>query len=150
MRFIKKEFMESRGGINLAPMVDFLFLVVAIFAVIAVTRTSIFDSQIHLAEINDTSEYHPLDTNREMYTVNISLSKEGKLKWLTESEDLAFGSPAEVSFQLDKMVDEGSLPEKREETRVLLHIDKEAQWDPIVNLVQTLNQAGYSPHPVYQ
>ncbi len=47
---IPQEELQVRRGLNLAPMVDFLFLILATFAVMAVTRTALYDSDINLVK----------------------------------------------------------------------------------------------------
>ena len=50
MTLIPDEELHSRHGLNFAPMVDFLFIVIAIFAVIAITRKALYDAHVTLVQ----------------------------------------------------------------------------------------------------
>ena len=53
MDLIPDEELRPKSFLNLTPMVDFLFLVVAIFAILATTRTTLFDSEVSLAKVEE-------------------------------------------------------------------------------------------------
>ena len=50
MSIIPDEELKGFGGLNLAPMVDFLFLVVAVFATLAVTKAALYDSEVQACQ----------------------------------------------------------------------------------------------------
>lgn len=150
MGLIPESEFNERPTLNLAPMVDFLFLVVAVFALIAVTKTSLFDSEIQLATVSPESAQIAAGSNKGLHTVNISLNEEGKFKWITEKEEYLLTSPEQIGHELEKMVIQGSLPQNKEKTTVLLHIDRNARWEPIVDMVFAIKESGYEIHPVYE
>ncbi|MBM3197807.1 MAG: hypothetical protein FJZ58_00940, partial [Chlamydiae bacterium] len=72
MSLIPEEELSPKGWMNLTPMVDFLFLILAVFAVLAMTRTSLFTTEIHLAKVQDAKAVPPLvDLNTSV--VNLSV-----------------------------------------------------------------------------
>lgn len=151
MDLIPDEELKPKGFLNLTPMVDFLFLVVAIFATLAVTRTSLFDSEVQLAKVTDAD--HTQDTsltNDSSHTVNLSVTEQGEYKWITEFNEYAINSIPTILEELSKQVELGLLPQTQKQTTILLHIDKKAQWDPVIQLLYALKKSGYTVHPVYE
>lgn len=148
MSLIPQEEFQTKGWINLTPMVDFLFLVIAVFAILAITRTALFDSEINLATIK---EQPSLDTPKtEDCTVHLSITKKGEYKWLTEFTEYSMNGIPSLLQELSKQEKLGLLPESPSKTTILLHIDKKAEWDPIVQLIYALKKNGYLVHPVYE
>ena len=47
---------SASSAINLAPMVDFLFLVVAVFATMAITRAVLYDTEVSLVKVKQVNE----------------------------------------------------------------------------------------------
>ncbi len=148
MDLIPDEELKSKGVLNLTPMVDFLFLVVAIFATLAITRTAIFDSEVNLAQVKEETKENTTESHE--YLVNLSVTEEGKYKWVTEFNEYAMNGVPSILQELTKQTDMGLLPEDPSKTKVLLHIDENAKWDPIVQLIYSLKKTGYPVHPVYE
>lgn len=146
MSMIPEEELKSYSSLNLAPMVDFLFLVVAVFATLAVTRAALFDSDIKLVKLQASEhEKGPLNT----YMINLSVNAEGQYKWITEFNEYAIGSVSGVQKELKRQQDLGLLPKDPSAIKVLLHIDENAKWDPIAQVIFAVRQAGFDIHPVY-
>jgi biopolymer transport protein ExbD len=148
MSLIPQEELNPKSMINLAPMVDFLFLVLAVFATIAVTRTALYDSEVNLAVITPPSK--KAADEEKCYTVVLSVDERGGYKWITEMNEFKIATASEVQKQLVKQQEDGLLPRETEKIKVLLHIDKEAQWQPIVDLVFKIREVGFDVHPVYE
>lgn len=149
MDLIPNEELRSKGLMNLTPMVDFLFLVIAIFATLAITRTALFDSEINLAHVKEKEKTSfPLENSN--YMVNLSITKEGTYKWLTEFNEYAMEGIPSILQELSNQKDLGLLPEDSVKTKILLHIDKKSEWDSIVQLIYSLRKLGYPVHPVYE
>lgn len=148
MDLIPDEELKPKAGLNLTPMVDFLFLVVAIFATLAITRTALFDSEVNLATLAE--EKKPSLEEKASFTVNLSVTQEGKYKWITEFNEYAMGGVPSIVQELAKQSKLGLLPEDHAKTKILLHIDKKAEWDPVMQLIHSLKQSGYLVHPVYK
>lgn len=147
MSLIPDEELQRHNHLNLAPMIDFLFLIVAVFAVIAVTRASLFDREINLVKVHTKMSSA---TAQDRYTVHLSINDKGEYKWITEFNEYLISSPTDVQIELKKQQELGLLPKDTLKTQVLLHIDKQAMWEPIVQLIFAVKQAGFQIHPVYE
>lgn len=147
MSLIPDEELKRYNHLNLAPMIDFLFLVVAVFAVIAVTRASLFDREINLVKVQTKTDSSLM---QDRYTVHLSINSKGEYKWITEFNEYLISCPLDVQSELKKQQQLGLLPKDTLKTQVLLHIDKQAMWEPIVQLIFAVKQAGFQIHPVYE
>lgn len=150
MSLIPEEELRKHGSLNLAPMVDFLFVVIAVFATLAVTRATLFDSEVNLVKIRPHDKYASGAAQNESYTVHLSVTGEGKYKWITETNEFLMDGITAIQQELDKQQDLGLLPREREKTRVLLHIDQGAKWAPIADVIFAVKEAGFAIHPVYE
>ncbi len=149
MSLIPEEEFKRSSSINLAPMVDFLFLVIAVFATMAITRAALYDSEVKLVKV--TPEKEPSSSAAQQPAlVNISITEEGKYKWLTEVNEFLMESPKSIKKELLKQQQIGLLPSDASQTKVLLHIDKNTRWEPIAQAIFTIREAGFSIHPVYE
>ena len=149
MSIIPEEELKSFGSVNLAPMVDFLFLIVAVFATLAVTKAALYDSEIKLVKVQPASENSPYIGQNDYYIINLSVNEEGQYKWITEFNEYLIDGVQGIQKELKKQQDLGLLPKEKEKTKVLLHIDKNAKWDPISQVIFSVRQAGFEIHPVY-
>jgi len=147
MNLIPEEELKRYNHLNLAPMIDFLFLIVAVFAVIAVTRASLFDREISLVKVQTKAD---TSIPQDRYTVHLSINNKGEYKWITEFNEYLISCPLDVQLELKKQQELGLLPKDTLKTQVLLHIDKQAMWEPIVQLIFAVKQAGFQIHPVYE
>ena len=149
MNIIPEEEIKSYGGLNLAPMVDFLFLVVAVFATLAVTRAALYDNKIKLVKIHPAVENSSVAGQNDSYIVNLSVNEKGEYKWITEFNEYIIPSVAAIQQELLKQQSLGLIPKDNGRTKVLLHIDKSAQWEPIAQVIFAVRQSGFDIHPVY-
>ena len=46
--------------------------------------------------------------------------------------------------------DIGVLPQDNTKTKILLHIDKNAPWDPIARLIYAIKEIGFEANPIYK
>lgn len=150
MSLIPDEELKSPGSMNLAPMVDFLFLIIAVFATLAITRAALFDSEVSLVKLTPENESSTLQPYNPHYIVNLSITEEGTYKWITEGSEFVMESLEAVRGELSKQQELGLLPKEKELTKVLLHIDKKAQWEPIAKAIFSVREAGFEIHPVYE
>ena len=74
---IPEEEIKKQKSLNLAPMVDFLFLILAVFAVLAVTRTALYDSEVNLVKMDTKTPPPSLDGKQKGYTVLLSINEKG-------------------------------------------------------------------------
>jgi biopolymer transport protein ExbD len=149
MSIIPEEELKSFGSLNLAPMVDFLFLVVAVFATLAVTKAALYDSEIKLVKVQSASTDSPFIGFNDYYIINLSVDENGQYKWITEFNEYLIDGVKGIKSELKKQLELGLLPKEKEKTKVLLHIDKNAKWEPISEIIFSVRQAGFEIHPVY-
>lgn len=150
MSLIPPEELKRSSTINLAPMVDFLFLVVAIFATMAITRAVLYDTEVSLVKIKQVKEGSAVPGSDLPYLVNLSVTEEGKYKWLTEVNEFLMENPESIKKELIKQQDLGLISNDPSQTKVLLHIDSKTAWEPIAKALLTLKEAGFPVHPVYE
>ena len=149
MSIIPEEEIKSFGSMNLAPMVDFLFLIVAVFATLAVTKAALYDNEIKLVKVQPASESSPFIGQNDYYIVNLSVNEAGQYKWITEFNEYLIDGVKGIQSELKKQLDLGLLPKEKEKTKVLLHIDRDAKWEPIAQVIFSVRQSGFEIHPVY-
>ena len=149
MDLIPDEEIKPKGVMNLTPMVDFLFLVIAIFATLALTRTALFDSEVNLATVKEEGLLSSPLTNSN-YTVILGVTKEGSYKWITEFNEYAMEGVSPILTELANQTELGLLPKDAESVRILLHVDKKAEWESITQLIYSLKKTGYTVRPVYE
>jgi biopolymer transport protein ExbD len=150
MSLIPEEELRSNGHVNLAPMVDFLFLVLAVFAVLAITRTALFDADISLVKLKSSEDKLPAKSSETPYFVNISVKSDGSYSWIAESQQFVMENVLAIQHELIKQQQLGLLPDEKERIKVLLHIDKGAQWEPISKVIFGVREDGFNIHPVYE
>ena len=149
MDLIPEEELKPKGLMNLTPMVDFLFLVIAVFATLTVTRTALFDSEINLANVSK-KEFTENAVENLDYTVNLGVTKAGEYKWITEFNEYLMQDIPSILQELSKQQQLSLLSSDNSKIKILLHIDKKAEWDPVVQLIYSLKKTGYPIHPVYE
>lgn len=147
MSLVPEEELKKQGMFNLAPMVDFLFLVVAVFAILAVTRTSLHDANLDLVKTNRRTDSA---STSETYIVDLTITRDGRYKWLTEMQDYLISDPELIRNELVKQKQNGLLPSDSQNTKILLHIDQGASWNGIAKLILAVREAGFQVHPVYE
>lgn len=141
---------ELKGGsFNFAPMIDFLFLMLALFATLAISRASLFDSEVTLVELKN-EETSSLKTKSDLQQINVSIASDGNYHWLTEFEKYPMESTAALQKELIRQVEIGVLPQDKKKTEILLHIDQKAPWKPIAEVIFAIRELGFDAHPVYE
>ncbi|HEY2810347.1 MAG TPA: biopolymer transporter ExbD [Rhabdochlamydiaceae bacterium] len=149
MSIIPEEEFKRFGSVNLAPMVDFLFLVVAVFATLAVTRSALFDNDVELVKVRSQKTGGDSLAQNQQYIINLSIDEQGRYKWITEFNEYWIDGVLGIRQELERQVSLGLLPKEKERTKVLVHIDKHSQWDPIAQLIFAVRETGFDIHPVY-
>jgi len=149
MSFVPEEELKPKLGINFAPMIDFLFLMVVFFACLAVSRITTNDLDIDLVKIREEQQDRPSNADYDYKMVNISINEKGEYKWVTEIRDYPMLNAQEIAEELQSQYKKGLLPENKLKTQVLLKIDKKAMWDPILQAIFAIRDAGFEVRPVY-
>lgn len=150
MDLIPHDELKPSSGFNFAPMIDFLFLMLSLFATLAISRTALFDSDIELAKVNKGASDKTLTPSQEVLQVNLSVSKEGAYKWITEFAEHSMDSLEQIQLELTKQYNDGAISKDKSKTEILLHIDEKAPWGAIADLIFAVKEMGFTPHPVYQ
>lgn len=149
MAFIPEEDIQASRGINLAPMIDFLFLMLVFFASLAVSRVTTKDTAIDLVKVQPESDV--VATQESQYKiVNLSISADNEYKWTTDIRDYDMETELDVYAELTRQYDKGLLPPDPAHTKVLVKIDKKASWEPILKLIFAVRDAGFEVYPVYE
>jgi biopolymer transport protein ExbD len=150
MNLVPDEELKGKSSLNLAPMVDFLFLIVAVFATIAVTRAALFDSEVNLVKINQIDKAIPTIQDSELSVINLAVTAAGQYKWITEFNEFLMENIAAIEQELSKQQQLGLIPQESDKTKILLHVDRKAQWEPVVQLIFSLKREGFQISPVYE
>ncbi len=150
MELIPQEELKSGHNFNFAPMIDFLFLMLALFATLAVSRAALLDTEVKLAELTPEKHAEHSKAKPERHLVHVSVSADGKYKWLTEFQEYPMNTALEIQEELARQYKLGVLPQERTQTEVLLHIDKRAPWEPIATLIFSVREVGFQARPVYE
>jgi len=147
MELIPQDELKTGHNFNFAPMIDFLFLMLALFATLAISRATLLDTEVDLAELKPEKAAR---SKAERHLIHLSVTAEGNYKWLTEFQEYPMASPTAVQEELARQYKLGVLPQKREETEVLLHIDRKAAWESIAQLLFAVREVGFTIRPVYE
>lgn len=150
MSFIPDEELKGRQSLNLAPMIDFLFLLLMFFATLAVTRITTKDTDIKLVEIKPETSAATSYGNSDIKIISLTINSDGKYKWVTDVKDYPMNSAEDIKEELLKQHEKGILPENKDQTQVLLKIDKQATWEPILQAIFAVREAGFDIRPVYE
>jgi biopolymer transport protein ExbD len=150
MELIPQEEIKTGHQFNFAPMIDFLFLMLALFATLAVSRAALFDTEIKLAELVPEKTGQQIHSQGELHPIHLSITQDGKYKWLTEFQEYPMESILAVQEELSRQYQIGILPKDKKQTEVLLHIDKKAPWEPIAELLFAVRELGFEGRPIYE
>jgi biopolymer transport protein ExbD len=149
MSFISQEKLKGENGINLAPMIDFLFIMLMFFACLAISRVTTKNTEIELVKAMPSTGASLSPSESEYKVVNINISDEGVYTWMTGVRDYIMNTPEAIGEELNLQYRKGILPQDKFKTQVLLNIDKGATWEPILKAIFAIRDAGFEVRPVY-
>lgn len=150
MSLIPEEKLKPNLNINLAPMIDFLFLMLAFFATLAVTRATLFDTKLDLAKLKKEENANLVYSKDKISQINISISNNGNYKWITEIKEYPMQNIEKIQNEIFHQYNIGALPKDKTKTQILLHIDKDASWKSIATLIFGIRELGFEALPVYK
>ena len=150
MSLIPEDKLKPSLTTNLAPMIDFVFLMLAFFATLAVTRASLYDTQLELVKLSKPPTSTKVYSKEEKTQINLSVTREGTYKWITEIQDYPMASLEKIQNELFHHYNIGALPKNKNNTQVLLHIDKNAPWEPIAKLIFAIRETGFDAMPIFK
>ena len=149
MNFIPEEKIKPNLSINLAPMIDFLFLMLAFFATLAISRATIVDSRVDLVNVKEQKSNHITSNQNNNSQVNLSVSNKGDYKWITEINDYPVENIQRIQKELVHQHNIGLLPDKKSQTDIFLHIDKNAPWNSVAKLLFGIREIGFDARPIF-
>lgn len=150
MSFIPEDEVQGKRAVSLAPMIDFLFLMLMFFASLAVSRVTTRETDINLVEIKPETRGSITESSADYKLVHITISADGSYKWVTEIHDYVMDTAEAIAQELTTQHRKGLLPQNQEETQVMLRIDRTAQWEPILKVIFAIREAGFDVHPIYE
>ncbi len=150
MSFIPDENLKSSSHFNMAPMIDFLFLMLAFFATLAVSRASLYDTKLNLVQLKAEEGAIPIKKTEDPHQINLSVTQKGEYKWITEIQTYPMEDLRRIKKELNYQHKIGLLPKDKQLTQILLHIDKNASWDPVAKLIFAIREEGFEAFPVYE
>lgn len=148
MELIPHDELKPSHNFNFAPMIDFLFLMLSLFATLAISRATLYDAEVELVELKPEKGAASLRA-KEIQQINLSINSSGGYKWLTEFQEYPMETVHAIQEELARQYQMGVLPEDKNKTEVLLHIDRKAPWDPIAKAIFAIREIGFSARPVY-
>ena len=152
MSFLPEEDLKARISLNLAPMIDFLFLMLVFFASLAISRVMTLDTDIDLAKVkNETAgDRRQRSAVVPRKIISLSISSEGEYRWLAQVRDYEIASAEGVALELQQQYDQGLLPGDKTLTQVFVKIDRNARWQPIIDLLFAVRNAGFQIFPLFE
>jgi biopolymer transport protein ExbD len=151
MNLIPHEELKSGPNFNFAPMIDFLFLMLSLFATLAISRATLYDTEVHLVSLEAKKDKaHTIHSKKDIDQINISISATGQYKWLTEFEEYPMEHVHAIQAELARQYKIGALAQDKSKTQVLLHIDQQAPWKEIAEVIFAARELGFEAHPVYE
>lgn len=150
MSFIQEDDIKGEGRGTLAPMIDFLFLMLVFFASLAVSRVTTKDTEINLVKAKEENAPSVAQSDEEYKIINITITESGKYKWVTDIRDYEMLSTIAITNELIQQYERGLLPIDKFKTQVLLKIDKRAQWEPILKAIFAIRDIGFEVRPIYE
>lgn len=150
MGFIPEDQINPKASLNLTPMIDFVFLMLAFFACLTITQATVKDKGINLVKVGPTSGSAQIEETSIERIISICVTGEGKYKWLTEYHEFVLASADQIGSELARQVALGTLPKESSKTQVLLQIDKNARWSAVSSAIFAIRDQGFEVHPVYQ
>ncbi len=146
MSFVPVEEFKDSRGIPLAPMIDFLFLLLAFFVSLSVTRTTTQEADLELAKAKAPGG--SFAKNQEK-VIQIAVLENGQYKWATKLRDHPIATAGELAEELKRQYAKGLLPQDKQKTKIVLKIDKEATWEPILQALLAIRECGFEAKPLY-
>jgi biopolymer transport protein ExbD len=148
MQLIPHDDLKTGQNFNFTPMIDFLFLMLSLFATLAISRAKLFDSEVSLVALK--AEKGAGYRAQELQQINLSISANGEYKWLTEYDEYPMENLLAIQQELARQYQMGVLPQDKDKTEIRLHIDQKAPWKPIAEAIFGVRELGFKAHPVYE
>ena len=148
MSIIPDENLKGQLNFNFAPMIDFLFLMLALFATLAMSRSALQDAEIDLVQLK--TEKGASLRPKEGEKVHLSITETGSFKWMTEFQKYPMENVKAIQEELVRQYQIGALAQDKTTTQVLLHIDQKAPWSAVADAIFAIKEVGFNASPVYE
>jgi biopolymer transport protein ExbD len=149
MGLVPDDELKRSSSFNFAPMIDFLFLMLALFATLSISKATLFDAKIELVKAAVGKGEKPI-ADKKKHQIALAIGADGSYEWMTEFGRYPMEGPTAVQKELSRQYEMGALPKNRTDTEVLFHIDKRAPWDRVAKAIFAVKELGFQPHPVYE
>ncbi len=147
MSLIPDEELNCQRGMNLAPMVDFLFLIIAILSTMVLTKAFLFDSNLEMAKVQTSQELAQNTDPRGL--LHLALDPSGNCRWLLENAAPKATELTHLSEDVQAFQKLGLFPSS-DNVKIFLHIDSHTEWGTAINAILAARETGYSVHPVFE
>ncbi len=141
---IPEEELKRHAGINFAPMVDFLFLIIAVFAVFLVARSALYRTDVDLVTAKPAREDSVVPSLYTSAPVVLSVLEDGSYRWVGPFQEYVMQDVEAVQKQLAVHAADGPKP------KILLKVDSRARWESIARLIFAVRETGFPIYPVYE
>lgn len=149
MDLLPADELKPKMTFNFAPMIDFLFLMLALFATLSITRATILETNLELVRLS-TPEKENGSYASSMHHVNLSVGENGSYNWISEFQSYPMDNEQIVQNELIRQYELGLFPKDKAKTEILLHIDRNAPWEPIAKLLFSIREIGFNAFPIYE
>lgn len=150
MSFLPEDDLKAKISLNLAPMIDFLFLMLIFFASLAVSRIMTLDTEIQLAKVKGEDRKISERVTSPQKAISLSISQEGKYNWITPSQTFEIATAEEIAQQLQLQHRQGQIAQDKSKTEIFVRIDRNAKWQTIISLLTAVRQSGFSIYALYE
>lgn len=142
IELIPEEELRRHTGINFAPMVDFLFLIIAVFAVLLVARSALYHTDVSLVTAKPAKSDSAVPPFYTAAPIVLSVLEDGSYKWVGPFQEYVMPDVKSVQKHL--------APHLAEKPKILLKVDKSASWDAVAQLIFAVREAGFPIYPLYE
>ncbi len=142
IELIPEEELRRHTGINFAPMVDFLFLIIAVFAVLLVARSALYHTDVSLVTAKPAKHDTSIPQFYAAAPIVLSVLEDGSYKWIGPFQEYLMSDVQAVQQHL--------IPHKAEKPKILLKVDRHASWDAVAQLIFAVREAGFPVYPLYE
>ncbi len=122
----------------------------SLFATLALSRVALYDTDIQLASLKPIAPDKQVECSKTMQQINISIDASGAYQWMTEFQQHPMAGVVAIQEEISRQYQIGALPKDKNQTEVLLHIDKKTSWEPIAQAIFGIRELGFSAYPIYE
>lgn len=148
MSLIPEEHCRTELNLHFAPLVDFLFIIVAVLALLITTQKTLYRAQVNL--IQNEMPMGKVPTDARSHALHLGISASGQYQWLDPARTQIFETIHMLKRALFDQINQDNLSSDPCKKPIFLHIDRKAQWSMIGTLLLALHQEGFIVYPIYE